>query len=244
MHVGPGWAITRMSSKTFPSLELELEQAASLGVRFVIGVDEVGRGALAGPVAVGAALVDLRSPSAWPAALRDSKLISEPNREILEPKVQQWVLAHGVGMVSAAEIEADGIVTSLRTAGSAAISQLLDAVRADSRAAELVNDGCFILLDGSHNWLGSSTAGFRVITQTKADRDCVSVAAASVLAKVARDRLMIALDAEIPAYGFAGNKGYSSTKHIEVLKSQGPSREHRVSWLSKILANDSDETNI
>lgn len=233
-----------MSSKTFPSLEFELERAAIHGARFVIGVDEVGRGALAGPVAVGAALIDLRSASAWPASLRDSKLISEPNREILEPQVRDWVVAHGVGMVSAAEIETDGIVASLRAAGSAAISQLLDAVRANSLAGELLKDGCLILLDGSHNWLGSSTAGFMVITQTKADRDCVSVAAASVLAKVARDRLMIALDAEIPDYGFAGNKGYSSAQHVEVIRSQGPSREHRVSWLSKILANDSEETNI
>ncbi len=232
-----------MSSKTFPSLELELRQAASLGVRFVIGVDEVGRGALAGPVAVGAALIDLRDTSPWPADLRDSKLISEPNREKLEPLVREWVLASGVGMVSAAEIESNGIVAALRAAGSAAISSLLDAVRANSQASALVNEGCLILLDGSHNWLGSSTAGFTVVTQTKADRDCVSVAAASVIAKVARDRLMIELDGALPGYGFAGNKGYSSAGHIEALRQLGPSTEHRTSWLAKILANDSDESN-
>lgn len=232
-----------MSSKTFPSLELELERAASLGARFVIGVDEVGRGALAGPVAVGAALIDLQFDEPWPAKLRDSKLISEPNREILEPQVRDWVLASGVGMMSATEIEAQGIVACLRLAGSAAISVLLDEVRAKSLATALVQDGCFILLDGSHNWLGQSTAGFSVVTQTKADRDCVSVAAASVLAKVARDRLMIAMDSEHPHYGFAGNKGYSSAGHIDALKNVGPSAQHRLSWLTKILSTDSDQAN-
>lgn len=231
-----------MSSKTFPSLEVELEQAASHGVRFVIGVDEVGRGALAGPVAVGAALIDLQSNTPWPADLRDSKLISEPNREKLAPQVRDWVLASGVGMVAAAEIESNGIVSSLRAAGSAAISTLLDAVRAKSQAATLVNEGCLILLDGSHNWLGSSTAGFTVVTRTKADRDCVSVAAASVIAKVARDRAMIELNETLSEYGFAGNKGYSSSAHIEALRQFGPSSEHRTSWLAKILASDSTES--
>jgi ribonuclease HII len=146
-------------------------------------------------------------------------------------------------MVSANEIESNGIVAALRAAGSAAISSLLDDVRANSQAATLVNDGCLILLDGSHNWLGASTAGFTVVTQTKADRDCVSVAAASVIAKVARDRVMIELDGALPGYGFAGNKGYSSAGHISALRQIGSISEHRTSWLAKILANDSDESN-
>lgn len=219
-----------------PSLEIERALAREHGVRFVIGVDEVGRGAIAGPVAVGAALIDITSADDWPSELRDSKLMSEKSRERNAPLVADWVLASGIGMTPASRIETDGIVRSLELAGAAAIGALLASTRID-RAA-LATDGCLVVLDGSHNWLGGSAYGLKVVTRTKADRDCVSVACASVLSKVARDRLMIELDADLPGYGFAGHKGYAAPSHISALLAVGPSREHRLSWLTKILAGE------
>jgi ribonuclease HII len=88
-----------------------------------------------------------------------------------------------------------------------------------------------VLLDGSHNWLANSAYGLPVRTKTKADQDCVSVACASVLAKVTRDRLMVTLDAAHPGFGFAGNKGYAAAGHIERLREVGPTSIHRHSSL-------------
>ena len=93
-------------------------------------------------------------------------------------------------------------------------------------------------LDGSHNWL--ARAPFHVHVQPKADRDCASVAAASVLAKVTRDRLMVELAETVTGYGFEGHKGYASAGHIAAIRELGPSSEHRVTWLTRILAGGSE----
>lgn len=222
-----------MSSKTsqLPSLSFENTFAASK--RFIIGIDEVGRGSIAGPVAVGVALIDLKEISEnWPAKLRDSKLISEKTREAIFPEVSSWVHSWAVGMASVDEIETKGIVESLALAGSRALAQMLQ--DSELRTA-LVRDGVQIILDGSYNWLGTKTMGFDVVAKTKADRDCVSVACASVLAKVTRDRLMLEIDKEHPRFSLASNKGYASSDHIAALKEHGPSPIHRLSWLTKIL---------
>ena len=225
-----------MSSKTYPSLNLERD-LFDRGSRFVIGMDEVGRGAIAGPVAVGVAILDKndsRVSTPWPAQLCDSKLISEKVRNQIVAPVREWVSGSAVGMVSAAQIDSHGIVAALASAGQLALAQLL--ADAELRAA-IVTDGATIILDGSHNWLGEKAAGIDVMVRTKADRDCVSVAAASVVAKVARDNLMIDLAKSLPAYGLDGHKGYASAGHIEAVRSHGPSAEHRVTWLTKILAD-------
>lgn len=228
-----------MSSKTYPSLNLENELWAN-GARFVIGIDEVGRGAIAGPVAVGAALLDRLSEKSqlpWPEKLCDSKLISEKVRnEIVEP-VCNWVSASAVGMVSAAEIDARGIVAALAAAGSIALAEILED---QTLRSEIIRDGAVIILDGSHNWLGPKASGIDVIVRTKADRDCVSVAAASVIAKVARDNLMIELSKSVSEFGLAGHKGYASASHIEAVRRLGPSPHHRITWLTKILAGADD----
>jgi ribonuclease HII len=225
-----------MSSKTFPSLNLERELWAA-GSRYVIGMDEVGRGAIAGPVAVGVAILDRndpRSETAWPSNLKDSKLLSEKARnEILEP-VKTWVLGHAVGMATAAEIDSLGIVRSLATSASRALDSLLSDANLRRSIAQ---DGATIILDGSHNWLGAKASGISVIVRTKADRDCVSVAAASVISKVERDNLMIQLAAEYPEFGFEGHKGYASEAHIQAIRTIGPSAVHRHSWLTKILGD-------
>jgi ribonuclease HII len=226
-----------MSSKTYPSLNFENELWAK-GARFVIGMDEVGRGAIAGPVAVGVAVLDRDNPRSslpWPEKLCDSKLISEKVRnEIVEP-VAAWVHSSAVGMVSAFDIDERGIVDALASAGAMALAQILE--DASTRAA-FMQDGAVIILDGSHNWIGPKASGIEVVVRTKADRDCVSVAAASVIAKVARDNLMIDLAQTVPNYGLEGHKGYASAGHIEAVRALGPSDQHRVTWLTKILAGD------
>jgi ribonuclease HII len=217
-----------MSSKTYPTSDFE-RQLFAAGVNQLIAIDEVGRGAIAGPVAVG---VTLTSPETyktdWPAKLCDSKLMSEKQREETFGAVADWVDQWAVGMSSAEEIDKIGISKSLALAAERAIEQLTFDV-ATTR----------ILLDGSHNWLGNRSYGVLVAVRPKADRDCVSVAAASVLAKVTRDRLMVDLAADFPGYGFEGHKGYASATHIEAVRTLRPSAQHRVTWLDRILGIDS-----
>lgn len=196
----------------------------------MVGIDEVGRGAIAGPVAVGVTVITpshLQLP--WPSTLQDSKLLSANARDGLFEPLSEWTGNWGVGMASAAEIEQVGITAALALAGSRALGEV--SVPTDAIA----------ILDGSHNWLaGKLEQPLRVEMRTKADLNCVSVAAASVLAKVTRDRLMVELAArlEFSAYGFDGHKGYASSAHIDALKAFGPSSEHRLSWLTKILETD------
>jgi len=224
-----------MSSKTSPTTEVE-RQLFAAGARFVLGVDEVGRGAIAGPVAVGVAILDSKTNNidAVPAGLRDSKLLSEKQREALIGPVEQWVHSSAVGYSSAEEIDTNGIVNALAVAASRAITELLQ--DAELRV-QIVTDGATILLDGSHDWLQQHSGGLPVVVRTKADRDCAVVAAASVVAKVKRDRLMVDLANEYQGFGLEGHKGYASAGHIEAVRTVGPSKIHRKTWLTKILAD-------
>jgi ribonuclease HII len=205
-----------------PTLEVESELHAS-GARFVIGCDEVGRGAIAGPVGVGVCVVDV-SVGTHPTGLRDSKMLSEKRREELAPLAAGWALYSAVGLATADEVDRLGIMVSLGLAGKRALMQLheLGASITDS----------VLLLDGSFDWLSPALKSpLRVRTRVKADRDCASVAAASVVAKVHRDRLMIGYDSEYPGYGWRGNKGYGSSDHYAAIDTLGPSALHRKTWL-------------
>lgn len=216
-----------MSSKTFPNLSLE-QTLFDSGAKYLLGIDEVGRGAIAGPVAVGVVLIDAsKLTEPWPAKLRDSKLISEKVREELFEPTGAWVSQWAVGMASAKEIDDYGIVWALEASAKRAVDQL-----------SIEFDSVMAILDGSHNWL--ARAPFHVQVQPKADRDCASVAAASVLAKVTRDRLMVELAQDHSAYGFDGHKGYASAAHMAAIRELGPSSEHRVTWLTRILASGSE----
>jgi ribonuclease HII len=205
-----------------PTLEFETTLHAD-GARWVIGCDEVGRGALAGPVGVGVCVVDA-SIGQHPAGLRDSKMLSEKRREQLAPLAAGWARHSAVGLATALEIDELGIMVALGLAGQRALEQILG-------FDELVYES-ILLLDGSYNWLtpvfGPTLA---VRTRVKADRDCASVAAASVVAKVHRDRMMIDYDLEYPGYGWAGNKGYGSAEHMAAIETLGPSALHRLTWL-------------
>ena len=214
-----------------PTLDYERRFKAS-GARLLAGIDEVGRGALAGPVSVGIAVIDLQQQKLL-ADVRDSKLLKVSERERLEPLVRAWSVASAVSHASAAEIDALGIIAALRLAGNRAWAAVL--------AAGVTPE--VVLLDGSHNWLttpaqaslfdeGPAEPGCDapVHTLVKADMQCLSVAAASVLAKVERDRQMAALHEEFPAFGWNENKGYGTAAHKDALRTAGPSPYHRVSW--------------
>jgi ribonuclease HII len=222
-----------MSSKTFPTLQTE-SRLFERGNRFVIGIDEVGRGAIAGPVAVGVSLIDKLNPdlNSWPPKLQDSKLMTAKARAEIETPLETWIESYRVGYSSNQEIDEVGISEALRLAASRALSELL---MASSLRSKIATEGAVILLDGSQNWLGKQAAGLEVDLQVKADASCVSVAAAAVLAKVKRDGLMEEQDENYPEYGFAGHKGYASAKHIEAIRTHGPSAIHRVTWLTRIL---------
>lgn len=216
-----------------PTLEFELELLAELrdighaGRGLIIGMDEVGRGAVAGPVAVGVLALDPLN-AVVPDGLRDSKLLSERRREALYPVVAAWGAAGCVGLATSGEVDEFGIVAALGLAGARALVGLHDAGVAIASS--------LVLLDGSHDWL---TPALRhppaVRTRIKADRDCASVAGASVLAKVHRDRLMATSDIDHPGYGWARNKGYGAPEHLAAVRAAGASPLHRLSFLGNHL---------
>ena len=212
--------------------DVDAERALVHADGLLIGVDEVGRGALAGPVCVGAVLIAPHSIESVPTGLTDSKELSPSARTALVPLIHAWAVAYGVGFAAAAEVDAVGVVAALRRAGERAMSALN--AMADGALSNAVN--AVALLDGSHNWLSRPAmlelpldgvrpdpcpdhdsdiaSAPRVVTRVKADLTCASVAAASVLAKVARDAHMVELATQHPAYGWEGNKGYASAGQV------------------------------
>lgn len=205
-----------------PTLEFERELLSS-GARFVIGVDEVGRGALAGPVAVGMVVIDAAMPP-HPERLRDSKLLTEAVREELAPECAAWGLYSAVGEATPAEIDEHGIITALGLAGWRALGAL--------RAAGAAVEEASVLLDGNYDWLNPVLERrMHVTTRIKGDLSCASVAAASVIAKVHRDRIMVGLHDSFPAYAWASNKGYAAPAHLAAISEFGPCDHHRRTWL-------------
>ncbi|MGY5763887.1 ribonuclease HII [Brachybacterium sp. DNPG3] len=213
-------------SVAVPTLEVERELARRCGPgrRIVVGVDEVGRGALAGPVAVGAVAIAIDDGDCvpLPEGVRDSKRLSPKRRAALVEPIRESALAHAIGWSTAAEIDEIGIMGALTAAAVRAVEGL--GVQADA-----------ILLDGDVDVLSPALAATgasvpEVALRVAADRDCQTVAAASILAKVARDTLLVELDAEAPDYAWASNKGYGSAAHREAIDRLGPHREHRRSW--------------
>ncbi|GLX01106.1 ribonuclease HII [Microtetraspora sp. NBRC 16547] len=193
---------------TVPSYDLE-RLLCSSGARMVAGVDEVGRGSWAGPVAVCAVVTDMSPP---PDGLTDSKLLTPARRTALAAEIESWAVGIGYGEASVEEIDTLGMTEALCRAARRALAELPERPGA-------------VILDGKHDYLGSPWA---VRCQTKADLTCVSVAAASVIAKVRRDAYMASLGYE--EYGFADNAGYPSPAHQEVLAELGPTPHHRLSW--------------
>lgn len=203
---------------------LTLERRLLKDHAIVIACDEVGRGALAGPVAVGAAVIDpARSRKRVPAGLRDSKLVPEARRPEVAARAAAFVQHSAVGWASSVEVDEIGIIRALGLAAVRAI--------ADLRAHGVVPEEALVILDGNHDYITpAGESGLTVRPIIKADRDCASAAAASVIAKVARDTLMTGLHDDHPAYGWARNKGYASLGHREAITAHGMSVHHRHSW--------------
>lgn len=179
-------------------------------------VDEVGRGALAGPVAVGVVVIETGCAPA-PVGTRDSKDCPTDERRALAPLIRAWARHSCVGMASSAEIDDRGIIGALALAAARALNAL--AVTPD-----------VVLLDGSHDWLSRVSRGGRVVTRVRADGTCAAVAAASIIAKVARDAHMAEIARSHPHYCWESNKGYAAPEHLAALARLGPSPVHRLSW--------------
>ena len=188
--------------------DMMLELACPTGP--VCGVDEAGRGPWAGPVSAGAVILD---PDRVPAGLNDSKKLSAKARDALELEIKQSALAWGVGFASVDEIDE---LNSLHATGLAM-----------RRAVEaLAIAPTFALVDGNYKF----KLPCEIKTVVKGDSISASIAAASILAKTARDRLMIEMDGLYPGYGFAGHKGYHAPVHVEALRTLGPCPIHRRGW--------------
>jgi ribonuclease HII len=219
------------AKKNRPTLDFE-NNLFSRGAKLIAGMDEVGRGCLAGPVSVGVAVISIENINP-PENLADSKLLTHEQREELLPLVKTWVKDYAVGHASNNEIDEIGLTRALRRAGRRALVQL-------------VTKPDHLILDGKHNWLmpeketqnmfeqefddGPLSVDLKIITQIKADLTCASVAAASIVAKTTRDQMMAELSKEFPNYFWAENKGYAAPEHLEAIKSFGATKYHRVSW--------------
>lgn len=204
-----------------PTLTVEFGYFAR-GAQVVIGLDEVGRGAIAGPVAVGAQAV-LAGVTEFPAGLRDSKLLSEKKRETIAPLVNEWGVG-AVGFATAAEIDERGITAMLGESARRALLEL--------HAAGVAVDQALIILDGSHDWLSPVLRSpLNIVTRVGADRACASVAAASVRAKVARDAVMRDAHETHPHYSWASNKGYGAAAHYAGIADHGLTEFHRKTWV-------------
>jgi ribonuclease HII len=193
-----------------PSLAVERELWAQ-GHEIVVGMDEVGRGSWAGPLSVGAAVVptDRRVYK-----IRDSKMLTEVEREAIFERIASWCRAWAVGHASQAECDELGMSAAQKLAASRALDAL--GLTADR-----------VVLDGNWDFVGRGTS----IKMVKADARCLSVAAASILAKVTRDRIMRAEAEHYPGYDFELNKGYPCPRHKAALRGYGPSAIHRRAWV-------------
>ncbi len=198
------------------------EDSYARGFSCIAGLDEVGRGPLAGPVVAAAVVL----PRGFRHAdIKDSKLLTARQRERIAPVIKQNAECWGIGVVDVEEIDRINIL-------KASLLAMVKAFRALRSAPD------FLLIDGNQPIptelfeAESPHAGLTPQQKTivKGDRLCLSIAAASILAKVARDEMMIDLDKTYPQYGFAGHKGYGSAAHLEALRRYGPSPVHRRSF--------------
>jgi ribonuclease HII len=208
---------------------LEFERPLVSAGEVVVGIDEVGRGALAGPLTVGAVVVLNDAPP--PKGLNDSKLLTPARRESLVGPLREWAAAWSLGSVSALEVDAWG----LRLALAVAATRALDALAIAPTHALI--DGPLNLLCGpkvldlfaraSPDLTYSSLSHTTIV---KGDQRSAAIAAAAVLAKVHRDEVMVQLHEEYREYEWASNKGYGAPTHLEALRRSGPCVQHRQSW--------------
>lgn len=198
-----------------PDFELE-KQALQKGYKFVCGVDEAGRGPLAGPVCAAAVILP---PDTEIEGLNDSKKISEKKREALYDIIKEKALAYSIAFGTLEEIEEFNILEATFLAMNRAVEGLN--IPAD-----------YALIDGNRLPKGIKIDGETVV---KGDAKSASIAAASILAKVTRDRLLIEYDQKYPEYNFKKHKGYGTKEHTDLILKYGPCEIHRLSFLKNLL---------
>jgi ribonuclease HII len=196
-------------TRPIPTLTLETLLSQRVGGP-VCGVDEAGRGPWAGPVSAAAVIL---SPDRLPEGIDDSKALSAKRRDTLESEIKARAVSWGVGFATVEEIDELNILN----ATGLAMRRAIEAMAVPPVAA---------LVDGNHRF----KLPCPVETVVGGDGLSLSIAAASILAKTARDRLMVEMDALYPGYGFAGHKGYNAPVHQQALRTLGPSPIHRKSW--------------
>ena len=193
-----------------PNLDEE-DKLKSQGYELIAGIDEVGRGALAGPVVAGAVILPHPANLPWFGRVRDSKELDSRKRESLFELITREAIAVGIGIVNSQVIDSMNILQATRLAMMQAVEKL------SKRPS-------FLLIDR----LGLSQCPIPQRGITRGDKSCLSIACASIVAKVTRDRIMAELDITYPGYGFAQHKGYGTGMHISCLRKLGPSPIHRL----------------
>ncbi len=195
-----------------PSFEEE-EQLQAQGYRFIAGLDEVGRGALAGPVMAAAVILPRSIKAPWLKRVKDSKQLSPAVRKTLFTHICETALSVGIGIASHRIIDQRGIATATRLAMQQALEQL-------------VPSPDFLLID----YLRLPQVPLPQKGITGGDARCLSIACASIVAKVTRDHIMTTLDSIVPGYNLTRHKGYGTPEHLSYLKQRGPSCIHRLSF--------------
>ena len=191
----------------------------------IAGLDEVGRGCLAGPVVASAVIMPLECRHAWIQGVKDSKFLSPTKRTFLYDKLVDTAVTHGTGIISPTEIDAIGIAAAVRLAMIKALAQLAPA--ADSLLIDY-----FTLPESPLPQWGVPNG----------DSLCLSIACASIIAKVTRDRLMVQLDQEYPGYELARHKGYATRAHYTTIAKLGLSPIHRRSFCRSIaISTEADQ---
>lgn len=205
-------ALKKEKARCFNLLSYERQYSS---YSYICGIDEVGRGPLAGPVVAGAVILPKDCDILY---INDSKQLSEKKREELYDIIMEKAIATGIGYATPERIDEINILQATYEAMRSAISQL--SVSPDL----LLNDA--VTIPG---------VSIKQVPIIKGDAKSMSIGAASIIAKVTRDRLMALYDDVFPGYDFAGNKGYGSAKHIEALKKYGPTPIHRRSFIKNFV---------
>jgi len=200
----------RKALSQFPNLDEEGKLKAQ-GYELIAGIDEVGRGALAGPVVAGAVILPNTTNLTWFGLVRDSKELNSGTRESLFESINKEAIAVGIGIVPSQVIDAVNILKATRIAMMQAVEKLP------------IQPG-FLLIDR----LGLSQCPIPQRGITRGDKVCLSIACASIIAKVTRDRMMEEFDKTYPGYGFVQHKGYGTGSHLSCLQKLGPSPIHRL----------------
>ncbi len=190
------------------------------GLKYICGIDEAGRGPLAGPVVVGAVVMPRDSKLEF---MNDSKKVTQKRRELLYDEIKDTALAYGIGIVPQDVIDDINILNATKKGLHEALGQVIEMLKAKPD---------IVIVDALRE---IDTFGITYESIIKGDATCYSISAASILAKVTRDRIMEEWDKIYPEYGFSAHKGYGTAKHIEAIKKYGPCPLHRKSFIKHFI---------